>query len=119
MAIIDLNIGLKRSESAEENAGLLINRENVEVALVCLGFTIESAEVRQSDSEPTLVVSLRAEYGLSIDRLHGFIEALCWSFDQDAIAGRIRFGSSWAGFLIGPKAAEWGGKFIEEYYLAP
>lgn len=116
MAIIDMNIGLVTSE---DSGKLTIDTDQALDALRSRAFRVIDYRVAQSDTEKTLVVSCSVDNQTPIHQVSFDIERLCDTLKQDAIAGRLHFGEAKAGFLIGPKAAEWGGKFIEEYYLKP
>lgn len=116
MALIDLNIGLVTSEDSGKQA---ISVDRVLEELSSRAFRIVSHRVEQSDSEPTLVVLCSVDNQTPIYQVPFDIERLCDTLKQDAIAGRLHFAEAKAGFLLGPKAADWGGKFIEEYYIAP
>lgn len=116
MAIIDLNIGLVTSE---DSGKLAIDIDDVISHLGKHGIRVLDYRIQQSDSEPTAVITASVPNEVAIYDLAYRIEQLCVALKQDAIAGRLHFGPAKAGFLLGPKAEEWGGKFIEEYYLAP
>ena len=49
---------------------------------------------------------------MDYDDIKTIVHAIACELHQDAIAGKIESD----GFLVGDKAAEWGGKFIQEYY---
>ncbi len=118
MAIIDLNIGLVTSEDSGKRV-LTTNEVLDEIeASRCL-FASKDFEVRQSDSEQTMILLVEVPGRWELCEVANEVYKLAVRLEQDAIAGRLHFGSAKAGFLLGPKAAEWGGKFIEEYYLAP
>ena len=72
---------------------------------------IQDYALVQSETEPTLSVICSTDYVSEYD-IKIIIHAIANELQQDAIAGKIEND----GFLIGDKAAEWGGKFIQEYY---
>ena len=65
----------------------------------------------QSETEPTLSVICSTDFVVAED-IRAIVHGIANDLHQDAIAGKIET----HGFLVGDKAAEWGGKFIQEYY---
>ena len=72
---------------------------------------IQDYALVQSETEPTLSVVCNTGF-VDYDDIKNIVFNLSRELHQDAIAGKIEND----GFLIGDKAAEWGGKFIQEYY---
>ena len=72
---------------------------------------IQDFALVQSETEPTLTVICSTDFVVAED-IRAIVHAIANELQQDAIAGKIENN----GFLIGNKAAEWGGKFIQEYY---
>ena len=72
---------------------------------------IQDYALVQSESEPTLTVICSTDFVVAED-IRAIVHAIANELHQDAIAGKIEN----KGFLVGDKAAEWGGKFIQDYY---
>ena len=72
---------------------------------------IQDYALVQSETEPTLTVICSTDYVSEYD-IKIIIHAIANELQQDAIAGKIEND----GFLVGNKAEEWGGKFIQEHY---
>lgn len=107
MSTLILNIGLAVGNDVP--AGQLVKSLKYVVELFIP--TELRTEIRQSASEPTLVVELETFAILLNDRL----DLLARALDQDAVAGLL----NGEGFLIGPKAADWGGAFNPEFFVEP
>jgi hypothetical protein len=73
---------------------------------------IKSSTVVQSDTEPTLVLVVKAPH----INLHGIVRGLAKTLGQDCIA--IYDPCYCMGNLLGPKAAEWG-PFNPEFFILP
>lgn len=112
MNTIHLNIGL--SIGTKQDA---LQMPQIAVALEAAlpGMKIRESHIRQSATERTACIVLTVADAAD---LHGPIMDLCYLLEQDAIAGRV-FGNHPYDFLIGPKAAEWGGTFNPDYWLDP
>ena len=72
---------------------------------------IQDYALVQSETEPTLTVICSTDFVVAED-IRAIVHGIANELHQDAIAGKIETN----GFLVGDKAAEWGGKFIQEYY---
>lgn len=72
---------------------------------------IEDYALVQSETEPTLTVICSTGFVVAED-IRAIVHGIANELQQDAIAGKIEND----GFLVGDKAEEWGGKFIQEYY---
>ena len=72
---------------------------------------IQDYALVQSETEPTLTVICSTDFVVAED-IRAIVHGIANELHQDAIAGKIET----HGFLVGDKAAEWGGKFIQEYY---
>lgn len=108
---ITLNIGLFPS-------GQINKRPNafgraVALAAVLLKAADIRAEERQSQSEPTAVITLTST--LAPERIESAVNEICQLLRQDAVALVV----DGKGCLYGPKAADWGGEFIPGYFLLP
>ena len=65
----------------------------------------------QSETEPTLTVICSTDFVVAED-IRAIVHGIANELHQDAIAGKIET----HGFLVGDKAEDWGGKFIQDYY---
>ena len=72
---------------------------------------IQDYALVQSETEPTLTVICNTGFVVAED-IKTIVHNIATELYQDAIAGKIEND----GFLVGDKAEEWGGKFIQEYY---
>lgn len=72
---------------------------------------IQDYALVQSESEPTLTVICSTDY-VDYDDIKNIVFNLSRELHQDAIAGKINEN----GFLVGDKAEEWGGEFIQDHY---
>ena len=117
---ISLNIGLVTSTGKSlRECGIHFGGEdfNADVPNILallehrLSGQIQAYALVQSETEPTLTVVCSTDFVDAHD-IKIIIHAIANELQQDAIAGKIEND----GFLIGNKAAEWGGKFIQEYY---
>ena len=112
MNTIHLNIGLNI-------AGVeTLQMPQIAVALEAAlpGMEIRESYIRQSSTERTACIVIR--WAGAYDAFGRGIMHLCDLLQQEAIAGRV-FGAGRRDFLIGPKAAEWGGTFNPDYWLDP
>jgi len=88
-----------------------------------VGGAVTGLDLAQSSTEPTLVVTLRGALDeAQLNRLCGHlyqdaIAQLVISFDPDDVspAGDVKS----RGMLVGPKAAEWGGRFDPTQFRVP
>ena len=73
----------------------------------------ELIKTERSDTETTYVVvaSDRIDYNMQGHR--AAVYAVCEELQQDAIAYKVYN----TGYLVGPKAEEWGGAFLQEYFI--
>ena len=117
---ISLNIGLVTNNNKSlreceiEFGGEYFNADVPSILALLehrLSGQIQDYALVQSDSEPTLTVICSTDYVSEYD-IKIIIHAIACELRQDAIAGKIESD----GFLVGDKAEEWGGKFIQEYY---
>ena len=117
---ISLNIGLVTSTGKSlRECGIHFGGEdfNADVPSILallehrLSGQIQDFALVQSETEPTLTVICSTAYVSEYD-IKIVVHAIANELQQDAIAGKINED----GFLVGAKAAEWGGKFIQEYY---
>ena len=72
---------------------------------------IQDYALVQSETEPTLTLICSTDFVVAED-IRAIVHAIANELQQDAIAGKIET----SGFLVGDKAEEWGGKFIQDYY---
>ena len=112
---LSLNIGLNIGASDQQ-----LQRHQIALALEdnLPDATIQKCYIRTAKSgEPT--ACLQVETSLPYEQLGAAINALCQELQQEAIAGK--FAAPFHPvhrFLIGPKAENWGGEFLDEYWLA-
>lgn len=114
MNTIHLNIGLNI------NGVESLQMPQIAVALeqALPGMEIRESYIRQSSTERTACIILR--WSGAYDAFGRGIMHLCDLLSQEAIAGKwFEPGARTIQFLIGPKAAEWGGEFNEDYWLVP
>ena len=72
---------------------------------------IQDYALVQSETEPTLSAVCSTDFVVAED-IRAIVHGIANELHQDAIAGKIEND----GFLVGDKAEEWGGKFIQDYY---
>ena len=72
---------------------------------------IQDYALVQSETEPTLSVICSTDFVVAED-IRAIVHGIANELQQDAIAGKIEND----GFLVGDKAEDWGGKFIQDYY---
>ena len=72
---------------------------------------IQDYALVQSETEPTLTVICSTDFVVAED-IRAIVHGIANELHQDAIAGKINE----EGFLVGDKAEEWGGEFIQEHY---
>ena len=72
---------------------------------------IQDFALVQSETEPTLTVVCSTDFVVAED-IRAIVHGIANELHQDAIAGKIET----QGFLVGNKAKDWGGKFIQDYY---
>ena len=117
---ISLNIGLVTNEHTPlreieiEFGGECFNADVPNILALLehrLSGKIQDYALVQSESEPTLTVICSTDFVVAED-IRAIVHAIACELHQDAIAGKIETD----GFLVGNKAEEWGGKFIQDYY---
>ena len=106
-------------EHAAEKLAGLIDKDGLDVYPgAMIGVSLFEPGGYSRVTEPTIVVSFDVE-PTDHNQLRSWVEALCITLHQGAIAYRVdpREGFEDAqGFLVGPRAAEWGGEFNEAYF---
>lgn len=82
--------------------------------LHCAGFTgAEIIKSEMSNTETTYVITAD-EFNDWLDVGHeAAVNAVCLALRQDAIAYTV----DGTGYLIGPKAEDWGGAFNQDYFI--
>ena len=117
---ISLNIGLVTStgkslrECEIEFGGEYDNADVPSILALLehrLSGKIQDYALVQSETEPTLSVVCSTDFVVAED-IRAIVHGIANELQQDAIAGKINED----GFLVGDKAEDWGGKFIQEYY---
>ena len=117
---ISLNIGLVTSTGKPlRECGIHFGGEdfNADVPSILallehrLSGHIQNFALVQSETEPTLTVICSTAFVVAED-IRAIVHNIANELHQDAIAGKIETD----GFLVGDKAADWGGKFIQDYY---
>ena len=105
MSILTINIGLEKNTGGSVSvAGLL--------EILCNNFHMESAQIKQSETEPTLI--FRAYYISCGYELAGLLYDLCIRFKQDCVA--YSFDGGVTGRLVGPNATAWG-EFNPDFFI--
>lgn len=100
--------------SAVQGKDQAISTARAFVVLYQVGFNnLKLRSTAKSNTETTYVITAEsftdAEYDTHTEAVH----AACVTLEQDCIA----YTQSNEGFLIGPKAADWGGTFNPEYFI--
>ena len=91
-----------------------ITRVDVLSELYFAGFNdVRIAKIEQSTTESTYVVTAAGFSTWLYDTHQEAIDAACKGLQQDCIAYKLDS----EGFLIGPKAQDWGGAFNPEYFI--
>lgn len=105
--------------SAVNGVDQVIDADTVLATLRQHGFVQpELIKTAMSETETTYVVvaSDRIDYNMQGHR--ATVYAVCEALQQDAIAYKIVDDKgAYVGYLVGPKAKEWGGAFIPEYFI--
>lgn len=99
-----LNIGLARKNKPN------VKSQQVIAELLTAGFVVRSHTTLSSDTEPTVVASVKAPSFLVEER----VAAISCALSQDCIA--VYNPETCKGTLLGPRAAAWG-DFNPEYFL--
>src|SRR5690606_5371713 len=100
--------------SAVNGIDKALSADEVIHALHYEGFkNVEVIKTAMSDTETTYVVvaSDGLDYAMLCHR--ATVYAVCEALQQDAIAYKV----NGTGYLVGPKAEDWGGEFKQEYFL--
>lgn len=103
--------------SAVNGIDKVLSADEVRQALYRAGFKdAEVIKTEMSDTETTYVVVASGFRG-TVDHwaaVYDVSEAL----QQDAIAYKaVHAPGAYVGFLVGPKAEDWGGEFKQEYFI--
>lgn len=109
---IIINIGLFNAGSDRKAPGAF--GKAVSAAAVYFAAEAIRAEQQESASEPTAVIEIQA-LPHNLLALEYIADNICKLLNQDCIA----FTVDGTGHLLGPKAADWGGKFNPQYFLTP
>lgn len=115
MQAFKFNVG-----SAVNGQDKALSRETVLQALWHAGFTdAEIIKEAMSDTETTYVIEA-LKFRDWHDKGHeSAVFDVCEALHQDAIAYKVTYSTNTAycGFLVGPKAEDWGGEFNPEYFI--
>lgn len=105
--------------SAVNGQDKALSRETVLQALWHNGFTdAEIIREAMSDTETTYVIEAYKYRDWHDEGIGAAVYAVCEALHQDAIAYKIVDDKgAYVGYLVGPKAKEWGGAFIPEYFI--
>lgn len=93
-----LNIGLDK-----------VTTQQAIASIISMGIATTGHSIHQSDTEPTLVVSC--------DASPKEVYRLAVHLGEDCIAAYDP--ETGEGYLEGPRADAWGGRFIPEYFIMP
>lgn len=102
------------------NIGLAVNGVDKELDVISVYLTLESqgfkdikiVKVAESTTETTVVVE-SSGIPATGPNVRQRVYYTCQALNQDAIAYKIND----QGYLVGPKAAEWGGEFKQEFFI--
>lgn len=98
--------------SAVNGVDRVITPLQAAVALWEHGFEdITLAKIEKSSTETTYVITAERFVGYPTHKAAVYV--VCKELRQDAIA----YKAGDTGYLVGPKAEEWGGEFIQEYFI--
>lgn len=100
-----VNIGMHQGHPSQ--GGRVMTSSEVLAAIVKHGANVIKSNIVQSNTEPTLVVSLQSPLDMAT------LDNLSVELGQDAVAQRNSDGS---GLLAGPYAGLWGGKYNPDYF---
>lgn len=100
--------------SAVNGQDKALSREAVLQALWHNGFTdAEIIKEAMSETETTYVIEAYKYRDWHDEGIGAAVYAVCEALQQDAIAYTV----DGTGYLVGPKAEDWGGLFIPEYFI--
>jgi len=105
--------------SAVQGVDKVISDSTVLHLMQYAGFAdAEIIKTEMSDTETTYVVTA-AGFNDWLNVGHeAAVYAVCEALQQDSIAYKILYRSDcYCGFLVGPKAEDWGGEFKQEYFI--
>lgn len=79
----------------------------------------ELVKTERSDTETTYVITAEGydDDGDYYPTHEAAVYAVCEALQQDAIAYKVLYTNAECGFLVGPKAEDWGGEFKQEYFI--
>lgn len=103
--------------SAVNGIDKALSAEEVRQALYRAGFKdAEVIKTEMSDTETTYVVVASGLRGM-VDHW-SVVYDVCEALQQDAIAYKVVHApGAYVGFLVGPRAEDWGGEFNEAYFI--
>jgi hypothetical protein len=100
--------------SAVNGVDKVISDSTVLHELHCAGFVdAEIIKTAMSDTETTYVVTATGFNNWLGNGHEAAVHAVCFDLGQDAIAYTV----DGTGYLVGPKAEDWGGAFNPEYFI--
>lgn len=100
--------------SAVNGIDKVLGADEVRQALYRAGFKdAEVIKTAMGGTETTFVVVASGLHGRNKLNHCWAVYDVCEALQQDAIAYTV----NGKGFLVGPKATEWGGEFIPEYFI--
>lgn len=103
---VKFNIGTKKGRTRED-----IPLDDIRKSVEAHGFKIDRMRVKtRGGNEPTAIVSTHTHHAKS--EVPDHVMAMTKELGQEAIAAR----HGKRGHLVGPKAADWGGKFIGRFF---
>lgn len=96
-----------------------LSADEVRQALYRAGFKdVEVIKTAMSDTETTYVVVASGLRDSDKVAHWTVVYDVCEELQQDAIAYKVVHGpGAYVGFLVGPKAEDWGGEFNEAYFI--
>lgn len=102
--------------SAVNGVDKVISAAQAVQALRYAGFHgIEVVKEAVSNTETTYVITAA---GVWLDDHEGLVHTVSFVLHQDAIAYKVLYPSDcYCGFLVGPKAEDWGGEFNADYFI--
>lgn len=110
MHVLMVNVGMLRSKHSVTPYAF-ISREHVSTILDMNGLRVLAWRVAQSSTEETFVALVGVDESLDLNEC---IMDVCWSLDQDCIPVLNFYGEK---ELVGPRKADWGGEFNDEYFI--
>lgn len=93
------------------NASTIIN------SLEAHGFTVLALRLQQSGTENTAIVQAAWPYGLTRAAVDNRVYCIADCLQQEAIAYLHEADTGSYGELVGPNAADWGGKFDPSQFI--